>query len=509
LRRRLRAAVAAAVVFGIAGCAALPVRRAVDEAALPPAAAGVLHDVGASIDARLQAGESAHWLLDRNQLALSARLALTDAASATLDIQYFIWQDDASGHLLEGRVLAAADRGVKVRLLLDDFSVLDRRDELMRLDAHPNIEVRLFNPWGARNSRIGKGLEFLRRPRQLNRRMHNKTYIADGHFAIIGGRNIGDRYFGLFEAWVQDDLDILLEGPVVGEVVGSFDLFWNGATTYPAAAFENADAAELLGSARYDIAKELAAHATALSAFPAARADWSDYFASLGRTFAAGPATLFFDRPLADDSRGQLLYPEFKRLVASAEREVLISSPYFIPDAEFRELLRSLVARGVRVRVVTNSLATNNHVVAHTGYRRWRRTVLRSGVELYELRADAAALPLYVTPPTMSGALGLHTKAVVVDGRRAFVGSPNVDPRSMVLNTEIGVATDSTELAARVAALIERDMSPENAWRVTLDADGRLLWTNDERTVTRQPAKGFLQRAVEFLLNLVPLKKQV
>jgi putative cardiolipin synthase len=202
------------------------------------------------------------------------------------------------------------------------------------------------------------------------------------------------------------------------------------------------------------------------------------------------------------------LYEDFKAFVASAQSEVLISSPYFIPDAEFRRLLRELVGRGVRVVIVTNSLATNNHVVAHTGYRRWRREVLDAGVELYELRADAEALSLYVTPPTQSRHLGLHTKAVVVDGQRAFVGSSNVDPRSMVLNTEIGVAGDGSEFARRVAALIERDISPANAWRVTMNDEGWLRWSSADEVVRRQPAKGFVQRAIEFLLNLLPLKDQ-
>jgi len=158
--------------------------------------------------------------------------------------------------------------------------------------------------------------------------------------------------------------------------------------------------------------------------------------------------------------------------------------------------------------VVTNSLATNNHVVAHTGYRHWRRELLASGVELYELRADAEALQLYVTPPTKSEALGLHAKAVVVDGERAFIGSPNVDPRSMVLNTEIGLIAEGTEVASRLRALVARDMAPANAWRVTMDSDGWLTWSSGEEQLHRQPAKGFGQRAIEFLLNLVPLKKQ-
>jgi putative cardiolipin synthase len=162
----------------------------------------------------------------------------------------------------------------------------------------------------------------------------------------------------------------------------------------------------------------------------------------------------------------------------------------------------------VRVVVLTNSLSTNNHVVAHTGYRRWRREVLASGVELYELRADAEALSLYVTQPANAGQLGLHTKAVVVDGERAFVGSPNVDPRSMVLNTEIGVVGDGPVFAARVAALFERDIAPANAWRVTMDDEGWLRWTNGDEVVRRQPAQGFRQRMVEFLLNLLPIKDQ-
>jgi putative cardiolipin synthase len=202
------------------------------------------------------------------------------------------------------------------------------------------------------------------------------------------------------------------------------------------------------------------------------------------------------------------LYASYKDLVASARSEVLISSPYFIPDEEFRELLRDLTARGVRVIIVTNSLETNNHIVAHTGYRRWRREVLAAGVELHELRADAEAVSYYVTPPSTTGALGLHTKAVVIDRERAFVGSPNVDPRSMVLNTEIGVVGEGTELVARVAALIDRDIAPANSWRVTMDEEGWLTWSSADRVVRRQPAKGFVQRAMEFLLNVLPLKNQ-
>jgi cardiolipin synthase C len=453
--------------------------------------------------------ESAHWLLVRNQTAFSSRLALTDTAAETLDIQYFIWQEDATGYLLAGRLLDAADRGVKVRLLLDDFSVSSRNNELLRLDSHPRIDVRLFNPWAARGWRGGKTVEFLLRAGTLNRRMHNKTYIADGRFAIVGGRNIGDRYFGLYAPFVQNDLDVLLAGPVVDEVIETFDLFWNSSRSYPAASLRNArDATAAITTTRAEIAAAVAASGNLLQAFPAQSEDWSEYFEGLVSDPSIGPAQLYYDTPNIREPSQVRLYPQFKSLVAGAERDVLISSPYFIPDREFGDLLAKLVARGVRVRVVTNSLATNNHVVAHTGYKRWRREVLSMGVELYELRADATALSLYVTPPATAASLGLHTKAVVVDGQRTFIGSPNVDPRSMVLNTEIGVVTESTDLAARLAALIERDMAPENAWRVTMDVEGWLEWSSGDQQVKRQPAKGFGQRAIEFFLNLLPLKKQ-
>jgi putative cardiolipin synthase len=453
--------------------------------------------------------ETAHWMLDRNQLAMTARLALADEAVSSLDVQYFIWQDDASGDLLASRLLAAANRGVKVRVLLDDFSVSSHAGFVVQLDSHPGIEVRVFNPWARRGTRFGAAMEFLRRPIELNRRMHNKTYIADNRFAVIGGRNIGDRYFGLYAPFVQNDLDVLLAGELVGDVSASFDLYWNNEHTYPVSAFPGTrKELQEISTTEAAVTAALARESVLLQSFPAQPADWSDFFGGLVGTFAAGRAELYVDSPDIWSASQARLYPRFKELVAGAQHEVLISSPYFIPDLEFVEILKTLRARGVRVAILTNSLATNNHVVAHTGYKRWRRMVLGYGVEVYELRADAAALREYITPPATTEILGLHTKAVVVDGRRAFIGSPNVDPRSMVLNTEIGLVAESEEVSRRLGSLIERDMAPENSWRVTLDGEGWLTWSSSAESVHRQPAKSFRQRAVEFLLNLLPLKKQ-
>lgn len=477
--------------------------------ALPAARYGSLADFAGRIEAMLGAGQSAHWLLDRNELALSARLALADEAAVSLDLQYFIWQSDATGHLLSDRILHAAERGVKVRILIDDFGVSGRGGDVLRLDAHPGIEVRVFNPWATRGMRLGTTTEFLTRAYTLNRRMHNKTFIADGRFAVLGGRNIGDRYFGLYHSFVQNDLDLMVAGPVAHEVIASFDDYWNSEHSYPIASFERDQRPhEPIEATQAAFHETIAEQAELLGAFAPEPTDWSPYLEELVATFAPATSELLWESPDVLNPSRPRLYEDFKALVASARSEVMISSPYFIPDDEFRELLRSLVAKGVRVVVLTNSLTTNNHVVAHTGYRRLRREVLASGVEIYELRGDAAALPAYVTPPGTAKRLGLHSKAVVVDGERAFVGSPNVDPRSMVLNTEIGVVGDGPEFAARVAALIERDIAPANAWRVTMDSEGWLRWTNADEVVRRQPAKGFGQRAIEFLLNLLPIKDQ-
>jgi putative cardiolipin synthase len=498
------------LVLAANGCARLPARGPLArEEALPAARYGSVADFGARIVAMLAPGESAHWLLDANRLALTARLALADEAAVSLDLQYFVWQSDATGHLLASRVLAAADRGVRVRILLDDFGVSGRGGDVLKLDAHENIEVRVFNPWGLRGTRWGTATEYVARARALNRRMHNKAFIADGRFAIVGGRNIGDRYFGVYDRFVQNDLDVMVAGPAARTVIATFDDYWNSDHSLPIALFARDKRPRApLHETEAELSSSIASNAATLAPFTLEPSDWSGYLEELVDAFVPGQASVLWESADVLDPARERLYSDYKALIASARSEVLISSPYFIPDAEFRQLLRDLVARGVRVAVVTNSLATNNHVVAHTGYRRWRREILAAGVELYEQRFDAAALETYATPPVVPQGLGLHTKAVVVDGRRAFVGSPNVDPRSMVYNTEIGVVAEGAEFAGRVRALVERDMAPENAWRVTLSEDGWLRWSNSDETVRRQPARGFVQRALEFLLNLLPLKNQ-
>lgn len=492
-----------------AACAQQPERPPLPaEYAASPAEAGALERYGTEVERLLSPGESAHWLLDRNELAFRARLALTERAAATLDIQYFIWEEDASGFYLAERLLAAADRGVKIRLLLDDFDVGRNNEWMAKLDLHPGIEVRLFNPW-IRSGIPGKTWEFVTRWGTLTHRMHNKTYIADGRFAIVGGRNIGDRYFGVYDRFVQNDLDVMLAGPLVEEIAASFDLFWNAELTYRATDLGRFAERETLAALREHIARAVAAGDQRLLTFRDVVENPEAYLSGLAASHVAGPAELYLDSPDVDERLPHELYRRFLALLGTARREVLISSPYFVPDRAFLDLLATLNERGVRVALITNSLATNNHVVAHSGYKQRRRRALAAGLELYELKPDAASLALYVAEPVEAGFLGLHTKAIVIDDRVTFIGSPNVDPRSMLLNTEIGVVTVSEALARELGELIERDMRPDNAWRVTMDEEGWLEWSAGDEVLKRQPAQGFRQRMIEFLLNLLPLKDQV
>lgn len=475
---------------------------------LPPAAEGMLRDYGQRFQQRLAPDESAFWLLDRADFSLTTRLALVDQAVDSLDIQYFIWEKDPTSRMLSRRLLHAAERGVRVRLLLDDLTFSGHETEFAALGIHPNIEVRTFNPFSNRTV-FGRFAEFLFRFGRLNHRMHNKTVLADGRFAIIGGRNIGDRYFGVYDDFVQNDLDIMAAGPIVDDVAASFDLYWNSRHSYPleVVAPRRSAKADLAAVKELTEASYLGAE-TRLQAFALQPKDWHDHFESLLGGLAAGVGVYAQDRPSFDDGGAEEFYGHFKEFVARAHEKLLISSPYFIPDEEFVAQLEALEARGVRVAILTNSLASNNHIVAHTGYKHWRKRLLRSGIELYESRADSSAIDYYTTPPTEPGFLGLHSKAAVIDDRLSFVGSPNVDPRSMILNTENGFFVDSPELAARVTGLIERDMLPANAWRVTLNERGALRWTSDRGTVVRQPALSLSQRIVEFFINLLPLKQQ-
>lgn len=503
-----------AIVVVIAGCAhKLPkdVPAPPDQVALPAAESGVLDTIGDAVDARLAPGESGYWLLDENEQALNTRLAIIDHAVSSLDVQYFIWESDETGVLFGQRLLEAADRGVRVRILMDDLGLTDSSDGIAALDYHPNIEVRIYNPWDARGSTLRKGSEFIFNTSRLNQRMHNKILAADNRFVIIGGRNIGNRYFGLYDAYVQNDLDVLISGPLVAEISGMFDVYWNSDSLYPGHVFAlGEDPEELYRDLRVRVDEFIAENEAMLVSFDVARHDWREKLEGFLEDMATGPGMLYFDPPEIDrDSEVRVEDQLVGQYGDLAKEEYLIASAYFIPDEQLITAIQDLTDRGVRVAILTNSLASNNNTIAHTGYKHWRDEVLGAGAELYELRHDAELKSFYDTPPVTADFVGLHKKASVIDRKRVYIGSLNLDPRSMDINTEMAIIVESEKLAGEMADLLERDMAPENAWQVKFDDDGDLIWVNSDETVTRQPSQGFSQRFKDALLNIVPIKDQL
>ena len=450
-------------------------------------------------------------LLERNDRALQWRLTLIDSARHSIDLQYYVWFGDQVGRLIMYRVLDAADRGVKVRILFDDLNTMLRdmthvelRDSLLaRIDRHPNIEIRVFNAWQERSlfgRMFGVATDFER----LNRRMHNKQMIVDNRAAIIGGRNLGDEYFGLNPAFNFHDLDVLGVGPVARQASQVFDRYWNSDWVRRIPKGEAGDQPgpddELGAMARAELLRH-----PSLQALNAAGTDWRIPLAGLSATLSAGASQVHTDSPSrAPDVRNHT--PEaFRALMRSARREVLITNAYIIPDSHFMDDLRELGQRGVGVRILTNSLASHDVPAVNSHYQTWREPILATGARLHELRADAAVQGEIVDlPPLRAGFVGLHTKAMVIDRERAFIGSMNLDPRSEILNSEMGVIIDSAPLAEKLARRMERDMGPANSWEVTRDTEGLLRWRSEAGELTRQPARSLWQRIENLVFRFFP-----
>lgn len=422
-------------------------------------------------------GQSGIAVLEDPYDAFAARVLMANAAERSLDAQYFIWHADAVGLLLWDAVWQAANRGVRVRLLLDDANTSGLDPLLAALDAHPNIELRLYNPFAYRGSRaLGYATDFVR----LNRRMHNKSYTVDNQVSVVGGRNIADEYFGAADGLAFADVDALAIGPAVQQVSTEFDLYWNSASAYAAAPFVGrpspaaADAllrerfAEVQHSAQamQYMARVREAPFIALAMRQRLDFDWTQ-----AQVLYDDPAKTLDDR---DQPHLQLLPVLLKRM-GTPKRRLDIFSPYFVPGAEGTAALTELAQAGVQVRVLTNSLASSDERVVHAGYLKRRHDLLRAGVHLYELKPTAADTSLRVRgrfgPAKVSG---LHAKAYAVDGQRFFIGSYNFDERSARLNTEMGLVLDSRVAAARQAELFDQ-VVPAIAYELRLAPDGQNL----------------------------------
>ncbi|BCB27328.1 phospholipase D family protein [Sulfurimicrobium lacus] len=432
---------------------------------------------------------SGFHLLVSGQEAFLARAALAESSERTLDLQYYIVAEDASATLLLYRALRAAQRGVRVRLLIDDIYAVGRDFDLAALAAHPNVQVRVFNPFTYRGPLgISRMFELLGDSARLNRRMHNKLWIADNAVAVIGGRNLGDAYFNVGTDNDFADLDVLAAGPVVMEMSRSFDEYWNSESAIPIAAFLDTPP----GAAQLELAlSRMAAHAERFHATEYARTLRASGIGPLVRAgrfpLVPAPATVYDTHvpALADvgtAKQGRPVAMAIRRLVENAQHETILISPYFIPSARGVDLLCGLVKRGVHVRVLTNSLASTDVPVAHAGYTRYRPRLIACGVGLHEMRPRVGQSGKY--RPGLSSGASLHVKAVVVDGKSVLIGSMNLDPRSRQSNTEIGILIESTVLGTQLATLFEEASAPEQAFRVELTELGNknaaLVWVGRE-----------------------------
>ena len=426
-------------------------------------------------------GQSGLHALPDGRDALAARLVLADAAQRSLDVQYFIWNKDMAGKVLLEHLFRAADRGVRVRLLLDDLGTMPSDATLLTIDSHPNIEVRMFNPVALRSPRLlGMIADFSR----INKRMHNKSFTADGQASIVGGRNIGDEYFEAHAEMNFADLDVVVIGPVVKEVSDEFDLYWNNQSSIPIAALARQNTTSEQFAAKRGAL--IAYHETAADSAYAKSLRDSEFARQLRNRNVAyywGRAMIVDDHPdkvaTSADKTETHLAPQLRKVVDKTQRELFLVSPYFVPGKKGVELLAGVHQRGARVVVITNSLASTDGVPVHSKYQLYRKSLIEAGVELYEIKPTAGAqLKRRFREPAGSSIGGLHTKTFTFDRRIGFIGSYNLDPRSSKLNTEMGVLFNCPALARRLPETTERDLG-RNAYRVELDGK-RLIWVTRE-----------------------------
>lgn len=421
--------------------------------------------------------DSGFRLLGRADAAYTSRVALIDAAQKTLDLQYYTIQyDNSTVELLEHLQLAAR-RGVRVRILLDDFNAVGPNIEVLRLDREPGIEVRLFNPLsGSRRSMAGRVLGSLFDIKRAQQRMHNKVFIADNALAITGGRNLGDAYFGQGEDSNFVDLDVLAGGRIVRDLSRSFDRYWNHELAYPVQALLTPEE-----HARFEEpSPPPPARSPDAPASPPAEAP--DSLAAEVRTgvlrLVGAPSVLYVDSPgkinLPEDADAPgSVVEDLLAVMDLTQRDLLIISPYFVPGERMMKTFATLRARGVRVRVLTNSLASTDAPLAHAGYARYRPALLQAGVELYELQPSGSGHRRLFGSATPSTRASLHSKALVLDGSLLVVGSMNLDLRSALQNTELGLILRSPALSSAVTRTVEQAFA--ESYRVQW-VDGRLQW---------------------------------
>ena len=476
--------------------------------------ASYFNDRGA-VESPLTALASAHprsgvSLLADPDDALQSRLHLAALAQSTLDLQYYLWQGDDSGLALTYEVLRAAERGVRVRILLDDIYHSGRDSAYQTLDSHPNVEVRLFNPMGNRGS--VKQMNYAVGKSAFNYRMHNKIFLVDGVAAILGGRNIGDEYFGRNASFNFQDMDAIVVGKVAADAGGAFDLFWNAELAIPVAA---------LTQRTYHITEEQTAQLItarervrpAVERGRAASATRADWLATLASGLLWTKAEILVDRPDRSDDYPDSAFMTFMHDAHAQPREsAVIQTAYLIPNGPTLANLERLTSAGVTLRILTNSAKSNNHSSVHAYYAGYRKALLTTGIDLYEVQGKGS-LAAYLDRVGEDAHAGLHTKAMVIDDRVAVIGSYNMDPRSRVWNSEIALIVRDPDFARQILQEMERDFAPEASWRLSLDDTGALIWTGESGDelvqLTKDPGSSWWDRFLWGMLRLLPLENEL
>ncbi len=447
--------------------------------------------------------------------AFAARVLLARAAEKTLDVQYYIWQDDTTGYLLMEELRAAAERGVRVRLLLDDNGIPGLDAELAALNSLPNMDVRIFNPFTLRQPKLlSYGFDFFR----LNHRMHNKSFTADGVATVVGGRNVGDIYFAFGPDVHYVDTDVLALGQAAADVSATFDDYWNSASAYPAEL--------ILADAPDGMAKLAAAVATAQASAVAVPYAAAIRQSPLIQTIMAGTTglewarvTLVTDDPakgLGQAAEGGLLIDRLNDILSTedngAKRQVDLISAYFVPGSSGTKVLTDLVGRGIAVRVLTNAQEATDVLTVHGSYAEYRDDLLAAGVQLYELKADplAPAVDRDLAGLLSGSASSLHSKVFAIDGERVFIGSFNFDPRSARLNTEMGLLIESPAIATAVAQAMDT-ITPQDAYELRLTEARTLLWVSrapdgSETVYSTEPNTSWFSRFLVLVIGVLPVE---
>ena len=508
-----------ALVFLVIGCATLPEDFDKPASYALTDTGDTLFGRGVSKQAKEHPGKSGFFLLGNGLDAFVARAVLSHYAERSIDVQYYLFHNDLVGKLLVDQLLKAADRGVRVRLLVDDMDMGGRDLGASVADAHPNMEVRFFNPF-SRN--VGRTSQFLTRYGSVTRRMHNKSFTVDNQVSILGGRNIGNEYFEAHPDLAFADLDVMVIGQEVKEVSASFDRYWNSELAYPVTALRG----------KPPTVQEIQQKRQALDDFVSEQQD-TEYMQALRNSNLAnrirarkmqyrwGEAQIVFDQPEkllhSFDQTQYHLAPQLKPFFQGVQRELIIFSPYFVPGKEGTAALSELSQRGVRVRIITNSLSSNDVGIVHAGYSKYRKDLLRAGVELYEMNKKLSRKERKEKKGVGgSSKASLHAKSFIFDREKVFIGSLNLDPRAVLHNTEIGVVFEQAEIAEEMGKWFDENM-PKIAFRLELvknkNGSTGIRWhgvvDGEQTTLSVEPYTGFWQRFGIGFFSMFPIDSQL